>query len=127
MPVFLGSHRLFVGDLHPGTWPPIWARLSAAWRPRAEVETDRGRTVDGSRRWPRFRGPRVPDQVLPPKAALPWFTPSVVGAAVEADVRHGKVLDRAYLGVQGEGPWPIILACPATSWRLSIRFTVPRR
>ena len=48
------------------------------------------------------------EQVLPPAAALPWLTPVVVGADVEMDVRHGKVLDRRYLGVAGEGPWPII-------------------
>jgi tRNA pseudouridine55 synthase len=48
------------------------------------------------------------EQVLPPAAALPWLTPFGVGADVETDVRHGKVLARTYLGVTGEGPWPII-------------------
>ena len=28
--------------------------------------------------------------------------------AVAADVAHGKVLERDRLGVEGDGPWPIV-------------------
>ena len=46
--------------------------------------------------------------VLPPVEALRGRPQVKVDDAVAAAVGHGKVLDRAVLGVDGEGPWAVL-------------------
>lgn len=47
-------------------------------------------------------------RLLSPAQALRDLTAISVDAAVAADVAHGKVLERARLGVVGDGPWPVV-------------------
>ena len=46
--------------------------------------------------------------VLPPAEALRGRPAVVVDEAVGSAVAHGKVLDRALLGVDGDGPWAVL-------------------
>ena len=46
-------------------------------------------------------------RVLAPFDSLPWIEAVVVDAEVEAEVRHGRVLPTARLGVGGTGPWRV--------------------
>ena len=46
--------------------------------------------------------------VLPPAEALRGRPQATVDPVVAAAVAHGKVLDRAVLGVDGDGPWAIV-------------------
>ena len=50
----------------------------------------------------------APERLLPPAAALRDLVAVTVDEATAADVGHGKVLDRARLGVTGDGPWPVL-------------------
>jgi tRNA pseudouridine55 synthase len=50
----------------------------------------------------------APERLLPPAAALRDLDAVTVDEATEADVGHGKVLERARLGVTGDGPWPVL-------------------
>jgi len=49
-----------------------------------------------------------PDALLTPAEALRDLPAVVVSDAVAADVAHGKVLERDHLGVDGDGPWPVV-------------------
>lgn len=46
--------------------------------------------------------------VLPPVEAMRGYAKVTVAPEVVSDVRHGKVLDAATLGVQGEGSWAVV-------------------
>ena len=46
--------------------------------------------------------------VMSPAAALPWLPAVSVPSGIAADVGHGKVLDRAVLALEGDGPWRIL-------------------
>ncbi len=48
------------------------------------------------------------ETVLPPLEAMRGYPRVGVAQAVVDDVRHGKVLDTAALGLEGAGPWAII-------------------
>lgn len=48
------------------------------------------------------------DAVLPPLDAMRGYPRVEVAQAVADDVRHGKVLDAAALGLDGAGPWAIV-------------------
>ena len=50
----------------------------------------------------------TPERLLPPAAALRDLGTVTVDEATAADVGHGKVLERAQLGVTGDGPWPVL-------------------
>jgi tRNA pseudouridine55 synthase len=50
----------------------------------------------------------TPEGLLPPAAALRDLDAVTVDEGVAADVAHGKVLERARLGVAGSGPWPVV-------------------
>lgn len=50
----------------------------------------------------------APDVLLPPAEALRGRDRVVVDDELAALVRHGRVLDRAALGVQGVGPWAVL-------------------
>ena len=45
--------------------------------------------------------------VLPPSRCLPWLETVVVGEDIAAQVRNGRVLDRADLSWTGDGPWAV--------------------
>lgn len=47
-------------------------------------------------------------QVLPPAQALPHLATVSVDADLAAAVAVGKVLERATLGVEGDGPWAVV-------------------
>lgn len=49
-----------------------------------------------------------PARLLTPAEALRDLVPVVVADDVAADIAHGKVLGLARLGVDGEGPWPVV-------------------
>jgi tRNA pseudouridine55 synthase len=49
-----------------------------------------------------------PDHVLPPVDALRGRPRVVAGEDAAAAVTHGKVLDRSFLGVEGDGPWAVV-------------------
>ncbi len=49
-----------------------------------------------------------PTRLLTPAEALRDLPSVTVAEDVAADVAHGKVLDLDRLGVEGEGPWPVI-------------------
>ncbi len=49
-----------------------------------------------------------PDAVLTPAEALRDYRSVTVSPDVAVEVAHGKVLDDARLGVEGEGPWPVV-------------------
>jgi tRNA pseudouridine55 synthase len=48
------------------------------------------------------------EAVLPPVEAMRGYTRVTVDREVGADVRHGKVLDGATLGVEGDGEWAVV-------------------
>jgi tRNA pseudouridine55 synthase len=48
------------------------------------------------------------DFVLPPIEAMRGYSRVTVEPAVASDVRHGKVLEAAVLGVDGDGPWAVM-------------------
>jgi tRNA pseudouridine55 synthase len=48
------------------------------------------------------------EHVLPPVEAMRGYPRVAVEPAVANEVRHGKVLDAAALGVEGDGPWAIV-------------------
>ena len=48
------------------------------------------------------------DFVLPPIEAMRGYARVTVEPAVAGDVRHGKVLEAAVLGVDGDGPWAVM-------------------
>ena len=49
-----------------------------------------------------------PDAVLPPAEAMRGYAPVTVAPALADSVRHGRVLEAAALGADGEGPWAVI-------------------
>lgn len=49
-----------------------------------------------------------PDRLLPPAEALRGRERVVVDDELAAVVRHGRVLERAALGVAGDGPWAVL-------------------
>lgn len=49
-----------------------------------------------------------PDHLLPVAAAVAHLPSVVVDGDVAIAVGHGKVLDRADLGVDGDGPWAVV-------------------
>jgi len=49
-----------------------------------------------------------PERLLSPAEALRDLTSIEVEDDVAADVAHGKVLELHRLGVEGEGPWPVV-------------------
>ena len=49
-----------------------------------------------------------PSDVLPPAEALRGRPAVTVDDATAAAVRHGKVLERGVLGVEGDGPWAVV-------------------
>jgi tRNA pseudouridine55 synthase len=49
-----------------------------------------------------------PDHLLPVAAAVAHLPSVVVDGDVAVAVGHGKVLDRADLGVDGDGPWAVV-------------------
>ena len=49
-----------------------------------------------------------PERLLSPAAALRDLPAVEVPDDVAADVAHGKVLERDRLGVEGDGPWPVV-------------------
>jgi tRNA pseudouridine55 synthase len=49
-----------------------------------------------------------PERLLSPAAALRDLPAVEVPDDVAADVAHGKVLERERLGVDGDGPWPVL-------------------
>ena len=49
-----------------------------------------------------------PETLLTPAEALRDLDAVTVDAEVAVDVAHGKVLERARLGVVGVGPWPVV-------------------
>jgi tRNA pseudouridine55 synthase len=55
----------------------------------------------------------APEGLLPPAEALRGRDRVVVSDELAALVRHGRVLDRAVLGVQGDGPWAVLDATGA--------------
>ena len=48
------------------------------------------------------------DFVLLPIEAMRGYSQVTVEPAVAGDVRHGKVLEAAVLGVDGDGPWAVM-------------------
>jgi tRNA pseudouridine55 synthase len=48
-----------------------------------------------------------PASVLAPFDSLPWMDAVTVGPELEEQVRHGRVLELAHLGVEGHGPWRV--------------------
>ena len=50
-----------------------------------------------------------PDHLLPVAAAVAHLSPVTVDGDVAVAVRHGKVLERADLGIgEGDGPWAVL-------------------
>jgi tRNA pseudouridine55 synthase len=58
-------------------------------------------------------GEAVASFVLSPAEALRDYASVVVDASVAADVGHGRPLERGRVGVEGDGPWPLVDAAGA--------------
>ena len=48
------------------------------------------------------------DHVMAPAAAVRMLTPLHVGSALLEAIGHGRVLDKAALGAEGDGPWAVL-------------------
>jgi tRNA pseudouridine55 synthase len=49
----------------------------------------------------------TPADVVPPAASLPWLDLVMVPDSRVREVQNGRILDRAALGVGGDGPWRV--------------------
>jgi tRNA pseudouridine55 synthase len=111
------------GDIDPPAGPVLRARIDCSSGTYVRVlAADLGVALGGGAHVRRLRrvavGPwsseaavdldvLAPDRVLRPFDSLPWMPAVLVDEDVEAEVRHGRVLEPARLGVEGGGPWRV--------------------
>jgi tRNA pseudouridine55 synthase len=115
-------HRFEVGEPVDEGWYPIEVECSSGTYIRS-LAADVGTALGGGAHLRDLRRTAIgsftadeanplealsPEVLLTPAEALRDLEAVTVDGSVAADVAHGKVLERDQLGVDGDGPWPVV-------------------